>query len=432
MKYSILLVVFLFSMSGVRAEEAPAGASEAREAFEKRLVEEVESEAVFEQMSLLAEVLLKVRRHYVDERTYEDLLHGAIRGMLQSLDPHSSFLEADEYEQLLDDTSGSYGGIGITIGMRDGELTVIAPLEDTPAFRAGLQSGDRILAIDGNSTVDITLREAVNQLRGEPGDPVTLTVASEGEVAEKMVEIVRADIEVVSVKGTQLIADGVGYVRIVQFDEPTSDKLADAVAELSEEGMEALVLDLRGNPGGLLRQAVRVSAMFLPEGARLVSTKGRSELSREVIYRGEGGVYTNLPLVVLVNGGSASASEIVAGAMQDHGRAVVIGQQTFGKGSVQSVIQSGEDDETAIRLTTAYYYTPDERLIHEVGIMPDIEVPIGRDEWRDVQIRRAHMESPDVYGAEEVAEYEQVVDRQLQRAVDLLRALMVYQSAAKP
>ena len=385
-------------------------------------------EDAFQQMELLAEVLLQVRKNYVDVRSYQELLQGAIRGMLNELDPHSAFLDQEAYANLLEETSGAYGGIGIQIGIRDNTLTVIAPIEDTPAFRAGVQSGDRILAIDGDSTAGISLREAVRLLRGTKGTSVRLTIMGRGATEEQEIEIIRDRIEVASVKGASILGNGVGYVRVTQFDSLSASKLLEALEELDQKGMRALIVDLRGNPGGLLQQAILAAGFFLETGKTVVSTRGREGAQRDGAFTAEGGIYTDIPMVVLVNGGSASASEIVAGALQDHGRAILIGEQTYGKASVQTVLRMASGDgDSAIRLTTAYYHTPHDRQIHDKGIVPDIEIPVARDEWRRVQIRRSHLESPGSYPDAEVADYADVVDRQLQRAQDLLEALLIFQ-----
>ncbi len=384
------------------------------------------AENAFRQMELLTEALLQIKKHYVEERTYEQLIHGALSGMLNSLDPHSSFLEPEEYEDLLDDTSGKYGGIGIHIGLRDGVPTVIAPIEDTPAFRAGLQSGDRIIEIEGASTVGIALREAVGKLRGPKGAKVVVTIMSPGEADPRQVEMVRDVIEVASIKGTRIVMDGIAYVRVTQFAQPTAGMLLAALEELSTQGMKGLVLDLRGNPGGLLMQAVQVADIFLARGQTVVLTQGRQGADHAVTYSTEGDSrYSELPLAILINSGSASASEIVAGAVQDNRRGVLVGQTTFGKGSVQSVIRSQTDGASAIRLTTAYYYTPGGRMIHNRGIDPDIQVEMSRDTWRRVQVRRAYLENPELYREEDKSEFMDAVDVQLQRAVDLLQAILI-------
>lgn len=397
---------------------------------EEPLAPGVVHEEAFRQMELLAEVLLQVRKNYVEERSYEELMHGAIEGMLEKLDPHSAFLDAEAYDNLLEETTGTYSGIGIQIGIRDNTLTVISPIEDTPAFRAGLQSGDRIIAINGESTAGINMRDAVRQLRGPAGESVQITVIGEDASEEQELEIVRASIEVASIKGSRLLGDStVAYVRMTQFDSPSSASLRDALVDLRDQGMQALILDLRGNPGGLLQQAVLTASLFLEADLPIVSTQGRDETVEQKVYSSLGGDFTDIPLVVLVNGGSASASEIVAGAIQDHDRGMLIGEQTYGKASVQTVIRMGaEDNESAIRLTTAHYHTPLDRMIHGQGIIPDISMPLEREEWRRVQVNRKHLESPGVYPEDEVAEFADVVDRQLQRAKDLLLALLIYGS----
>jgi carboxyl-terminal processing protease len=384
---------------------------------------------VYKQLELLAEIMLLVKRHYCEPRTYEALVHGAIQGLLQSLDPHSAFMEEDEFQGMRDDTSGSFGGIGIQISLKDGMLVIIAPIEDSPAFRAGLQSGDRILAVDGERIVGISLKDAVGKLRGEIGSQVVLTVIGDGDKDSRDVTVIRDEIDLPSVKGACLLHDGVAYVRVTQFAIPTAELLVGELRKLDAAGMNALVLDLRANPGGLLNSAAEVAQLFLERKALIVTTRGREGGGQEQERRAAGGTrYLDLPMAVLINGGSASAAEIVAGALQDHHRAVLIGETSFGKGSVQSVIESRMFRGTAIRLTTAHYYTPGGRLIHELGIEPDIPLYLTPEEWRRVQINRAHRENPAVYSAAERADYADVVDRQLQRAVDLLQAVKVFRA----
>ncbi len=381
----------------------------------------------YEQLELLAEIMLLVKKHYCEPRTYEALVHGAIQGLLQSLDPHSAFMESEEYRGMRDDTSGSFGGIGIHIALKDGMLVVIAPIEDTPAFRAGLQSGDRILAVDGERVVGISLKDAVAKLRGPKGSQVILTVIGEGAKDSRDVAIIRDEIDVPSVKGACLLRDGVAYVRVTQFAFPTAELLLSELQKLDKAGMNALVLDLRGNPGGLLNAAAEVAQLFLERNALIVSTRGREGGEAPQERRAVGRTrYVDIPMAVLINGGSASAAEIVAGALQDHHRAVLIGETSFGKGSVQSVIQCKASEGTAIRLTTAHYYTPNARLIHGIGIEPDVPLYLTPEEWRRVQTHRAHRENPAVYSEAERALYADVVDRQLQRAVDLLQAIKVF------
>jgi len=388
---------------------------------------EGEGSSAYDHIELLTEALLRVRKHYVEEKSYKDITYGALHGMLHALDPHSAFMEPSEYEEMREGTQGRFGGIGVHIALRDGVLTIIAPIEDTPGFRAGLQSGDQVLAIDGEKTMGITLRDAVEKLRGPKGSKVTITVRSLNEEETRDIEITRDDIEVPSVKGAAIVRGGVGYIRLTQFAKPTADSLREAMNDLLAQGMDALILDLRGNPGGLLTSAKDVAELFLPKGSVVVATEGRAGMhDRTEIKAGGGYHYLDFPMAVLVNSGSASASEIVAGALQDHKRAVLLGDTTFGKGSVQSLIPLS-DGGAAIRLTVAYYYTPNGRLIHEKGIEPDVPVYLSPREWRDVLAARSYRENPEYHADREEAEkYASVVDPQLERAVDLLQAVKIF------
>ncbi len=389
-------------------------------------------DVAFEKMMLLTEVLMQVRQSYVDssKTAYKDLLYGALKGMLKSLDPHSQFMEPEMFAEMKDDTAGEFGGLGIVVGIRDGVLTVIAPMDDTPALRAGVLHGDMIVAIDGDSTEDISLQEAVKKMRGEPGTSVTITVVRPKTRETKDIKIVREIIKVPSVKDARIIEDGVGYIRITQFNEPTADALHRSLQELFEQGMSALVLDLRNNPGGLLSSAVEVSQEFLKSGDMIVSTRGRDGVQSQYASKGKYH-YVDFPMVVLVNGGSASASEIVAGALQDSRRAIIIGERTFGKGSVQSVLPL--NDGSAIRLTTALYYTPASRMIHEKGIEPDIIVPMSMEDWQKIQMQRSSEELGGIEKDDNVLENGAViVDKQLQRAVDVLKGIRMLQGQTAP
>ncbi len=394
------------------------------------------SSVAFEKMQLLAEVMLQIRQSYVDEDKtgYQDLMYGALRGMLQSLDPHSQFMDPDMFNDMKSDTAGEFGGVGIVIGHRDGVLTVIAPMEDTPAFRAGILHGDKIVEIDGESTEALSLQDAVKRMRGEPGTKVKLKILRVNPQEIKEVEIIRAVIKVDSVKDARMLEDGIGYVRITQFNEPTADALQAAMESLLKQQLRALVLDLRNNPGGLLSAAVEVSQKFLESGAKIVTTRGRHPSTSQTQYAARGRHhYLDFPMVILVNGGSASASEIVAGALQDARRAVLVGERTFGKGSVQSVLPMA--DGSAIRLTTAKYYTPNERMIHEKGIDPDITVPMSVEDWFKVLAQRSREEYGDDQPAEppvpETPETEPVTDVQLERAVDVLKGILLFNASAK-
>jgi carboxyl-terminal processing protease len=381
---------------------------------------------VYEQMELLTEMMLLVKKYHVDEHEFDELVYDAIGGMLRSLDAHSAFMDPAEYKAMKEDTKGEYAGVGLKIGIRGGILTVIAPIEDSPGFKAGLQSGDKILGIDAVETTRMTLGDAVKLMRGPEGEKVVLSVFSEGDTEPRDVELVRSEIVMSSIKGAGIIEDGIGYVRITQFTQTTADMLHKALKQMDADGMRALVLDLRGNPGGLLNQAVFVAETFLKKGELIVSTKGRAGVTKSVEHKAQGSVrYNDIKIAVLINKGSASASEIVAGAIQDHRRGVLLGETSYGKGSVQSVIPSRTDGKSAIRLTTAYYYTPACRMIHHIGLTPDIEVAVGREEWRKVQMRRMQLESPEAFSDADKAEYEDVKDRQLERAVDLLKAQLI-------
>jgi carboxyl-terminal processing protease len=323
----------------------------------------------YQNIELLTNILNIVQKNYVDEVSFDQMFEGAIAGMLASLDPHSAYLTPDLYKELQVDTKGSFGGLGIEIAVRNGMLTVVSPIEDTPAFRAGIQAGDHIVKIDGELTKDMSLIEAVKKMRGRKGTKITLSIAREGAPELIDVTIVREVIKIRSVK-SRMIEPGYGYVRITQFQEQTVEDVKRAIDGLLKEGeIRGLILDLRNNPGGLLAQAVRVADLFLDSGL-IVYTDGRLESQRQKYFAHKAETYDGFPMVVLVNGGSASASEIVAGALQDHNRAIILGTQTFGKGSVQTILPL--DQDAALRLTTARYYTPNGRPIQASGIEPDI------------------------------------------------------------
>jgi carboxyl-terminal processing protease len=325
----------------------------------------------YENLEVFTNILAIVQKNYVDPVSTKQLIEGAINGMLTSLDPHSAYLTPDLYRELQVDTQGSFGGLGIEITVKNGILTVVSPIEDTPAFRAGIKPGDQILKIEGEFTKDMSLVEAVKKMRGPKGTKVMLTLRREGVPELFDVAVTREIIQIQSVKSRPL-EKGYGYVRVTQFQERTDEDLEKAVDRMAKQGggkLEGLVLDLRNNPGGLLTQAVRVSDLFLDSGM-IVYTDGRLESQKQRYYSHKRKSHVECPMVVLVNGGSASAAEIVAGALQDHRRALVLGTQTFGKGSVQTILPLG--DNSALRLTTARYYTPRGRSIQATGITPDI------------------------------------------------------------
>ncbi len=326
-----------------------------------------------EELRTFTDVLERVKRDYVEPVSDKELLEDAVRGLLAGLDPHSAYLDVDAFKELQVGTSGEFGGLGIEVGMEDGFVKVISPIDDTPAQRAGVQAGDLIIRLDGKPVKGMTLAEAVKIMRGKKGDPIVLTIVRDGEAKPLTIEVVRDVIQVTSVR-ERMLDDGFGYVRISQFQSKTSRSLSESVSKLKKESGEplrGLVLDLRNNPGGVLNGAVEVSDAFLNKGL-VVYTKGREPESQLRFNATPGDLLDGAPLVVLVNGGSASASEIVAGALQDHRRAVIVGQRTFGKGSVQTILPL--NNGSAIKLTTARYYTPLGRSIQAEGIEPDIKL----------------------------------------------------------
>ena len=327
-----------------------------------------------ELLQTYSDVLDRVRSDYVDDISESELIENSIRGMISSLDPHSGYLDAEEFKSLRESTSGEFGGLGIQVGIKDGVLTVIAPIDDTPAKRAGLEANDKIIRIDGELTQDMELETAVKKMRGKPGTDIELTIAREGESKPLEFTITRAIIKTESVRH-ELLEPGMGYIRVSQFQSRTVEQMLDAldalVEENGDEALKGLVLDLRNNPGGVLQGSVEMVDAFLDSG-RIVYTKGRIADAKMSFEATAGDRLDGAPIVVLVNGGSASASEIVAGALQDSNRAVVVGEKTFGKGSVQSIMPLS--DGGALRLTTARYYTPDGRSIQAEGIEPDVTV----------------------------------------------------------
>lgn len=382
-------------------------------------------------LKTFTEVLSMVKKHYVEEVKTKDLIYGAIKGMLNSLDPHSSFLTPEDFKEMQVDTKGEFGGLGIQIGIKDGMLTIIAPIEDTPAYEAGVKAGDRIVGINGESTKDMTLHDSVTRLRGAPATSVTITILREGWKKTRDFTITRAIIKIKSVK-SKILNDNIGYIKISQFQEKTASDLSDALEKFSRKKVTALILDLRNNPGGLLKSAIDVSSQFLPKDKLVVYTKERSGEKTEYFTR-KNGSFTG-PMIVLVNQGSASASEIVSGALQDWDRAVILGTQTFGKGSVQTVIPLS--DRSGLRLTTAKYYTPAGKSIQNKGITPDIVVKLqaknGNKEHpviREKDLKRHlknEQEEPEMKEPETAPVsfgIDEEDDTQLQRALDILKVL---------
>ena len=406
---------------------------------------EAKNSETYKQLTLFGDVFQRVREAYVEEVSEKDLVKSAINGMLANLDPHSSFLDDEDFEDMQVQTKGTFGGLGIEVTMEDGFVKVVSPIDDTPAHKANIQSGDLIIGIDSEGVYGLTLDEAVEKLRGKIGDPVLITIRR-GNKDPFEVEIIRDEIKISSVKNE--IFDNIGYIRLTTFSQQTTPGLVKAVQgfkkELGDE-LQGIVLDLRNNPGGLLSEAISVSDSFLELG-EIVSTRGRDGKDSTHHYSRPGDIANGLPLVVLINSGSASASEIVAGALKDHKRAVVLGTRSFGKGSVQTVIPL--PGHGAMRLTTARYYTPSGISIQAKGIAPDIEVKVSKIEPIDFGIVREE----DIRGAldknednttDDLSENEETsldkekdqseinqdeIDFQLSRALDLIRGASVFKN----
>ena len=390
---------------------------------------------LYKQIELFSDVVTLIRADYVKEVPPKDIIYGALEGMLSSLDGYSQFMDPDSYKEMEIETKGEFGGVGMEIGIQDGILTIIAPIDGTPAAKAGLKAGDKIVKIDGEITRDITLSEAVKKLRGKPKTKVNLTVLREGKEIRVIDFTIERDlIHIKSIKTAEIIDDGIGYVKLIEFQQNTPNELKSVMHKLQENGLRAVILDLRNNPGGLLDVAYEVSDMFLEEGKVIVSLKGRV-LSQNRVYEARGGdEFTDFPMVVIVNEGSASASEIVAGAIQDNKRGLILGTKTFGKGSVQTVIPLR--DGSAVRLTTASYYTPEGQDINENGIMPDVEVGLKKEEdvekAEDVFEKVEQKNGPEKKREdviEEKAESKKTpeeYDNQVQTALAMLKGVLIY------
>ncbi len=336
------------------------------------------SNSKLQSLSKLTKTISTIEKYYVDDLQFKEIVDKAIEGLLNNLDAHSGFLNEKAFKDMQVQTNGEFGGLGITVGMKDGALTVISPIENTPADKAGIKSGDIILRIDGNATLGTTIDEAVNKMRGKPKTPITITIVRKGEQKPFDVKLVRDIISVESVYAKMIEKDNILYLRVTNFDKHVTEKAEEFIKKYPKA--EGIVLDLRNNPGGLLNQAVGLTNLFIDSGV-IVSQKGRNESENSEFKAARANKITNLPLAVLVNGGSASASEIVSGSLQDHKRAVVIGEKTFGKGSVQIILPV--DDKEAIRLTIARYYLPSGRTIQATGVEPDIIVFPGKVPQQD-------------------------------------------------
>ncbi|HVP79029.1 MAG TPA: S41 family peptidase [Thermodesulfobacteriota bacterium] len=404
------------------------------------------SNDMYEDLKVFTDVIGLIQKDYVEETKSKDLVYGAIKGMLETLDPHSAFMPPNMYKEMQEETRGRFEGLGIEITLKDGILTVVSPIEDTPAYRAGVLAGDQIIKIDGEPTKNFTLVDSVKRLRGQRGTKVTITIMREGMTKPKDFTLVRDVIPVRSVR-YELLEKSYGYIRLSQFQEKTDGEFEKAMKALEEESkgaLKGLILDLRNNPGGLLDQAVKISDRFIESGL-IVSVEGRREDQRMKFYAHADGNIPRYPLIVLINGGSASGAEIVAGALQDHGRGILVGTQTFGKGSVQTIIPL--KDGSGLRLTTARYYTPNGRSIQAKGIMPDIIVKLSRPEEEKeilpsklpaekdlerhlIDVEKGGPKDKEKPKKEEVKE-KKPVDNQLERALELLKSWDIFKNISK-
>jgi carboxyl-terminal processing protease len=414
-------LLLLGVLSGVRAQEAQPGKNE--------------DDNGYSQISLFAKAIQLIRQDYVDSNktSYHDLITAAMKGMLSSLDPHSQFMDPNDFRDMQEDTRSRFNGLGIEVSMKNGLPTVITAMEDTPAAKAGILSGDQILRINGTSTERMDLQDAINVLRGPAGRKVTLTLLRPSTKEVKDYTLERAEIKVQSVKGAKLVDAEltgpfkIGYIRLIQFNEPTAEELSKALDELQKEGLQALVLDLRNNPGGLLNSAVDVCGQFLPPNTKVVSTQGRvASQQHDYATSGVRKERPNFPMALLINEGSASGAEIVSGALKDLHRAILVGETTFGKGSVQNVMQL--PDGSAVRFTTAKYYTPGKQVIQGNGVAPSIHVPMTSDQERALfTLRNAENMKPD-----EEKNIIKTKDPQMMRAIDALKGVMIYAQQSAP
>lgn len=417
--------VLLTAISGFFIFAAPVWAASATDE---------EDDNGYSQISIFAKALEVIRQDYVDgtKTDYHDLVTAALKGMLSSLDPHSQFMDPSDFREMQDDTRSRFNGLGVEVTVRNGLPTVVSAMEDTPAARAGILSGDQILKVNGTSTDRMELQDVMNSLRGPVGHKVTLTLLRPSTKEIKEYTLERVEIKVASVKATHVLPPEltgpfkIGYVRLIQFNEPTADDLAKALDALQRQGMQALVLDLRNNPGGLLNSAVDVCGQFLPPNTKVVSTQGRvASQQRDYATSSVAKERPHFPIAVLVNEGSASGAEIVAGALKDLRRAVLVGETTFGKGSVQNVLQL--PDGSALRITTAKYYTPSKQVIHGNGVTPNIRVPLTSEQARLLFTSR----NTESLNPEDEKNAIKSRDPQMLRAIDALKGVMIYAEQTK-
>jgi carboxyl-terminal processing protease len=371
-------------------------------------------------------VLDLVETNYVDEKAadYDQLTRAALDGMVKSLDPHSEFMRADAYRELQQEIDGRFGGIGIQVERRDGKVLVVAPIADTPGERAGIQRGDEIVAVDGQPTEKLGMDKVVDRLRGKPGTKVAMTLFRPATKATIELSLTREIIRVESVRDVRLLGDGIGYIQLTQFSDHTGAEFRQALKQLQGQGIQALILDLRNNPGGLLEAAVEVAEPFFKPGELIVYTQGRTSESRQERRAGRSAGGVELPVAVLVNSGTASAAEIVAGALKDTGRAVVVGETTFGKGSVQTLFRLRDGE--ALRLTTAHYYTPSGVIIHEKGIEPQVKVVVSPEDEANVRLQRLRQDLVEPKEFTARFGFAPIADRPLQTAIEVLKGVDLF------
>ncbi|MEK6733297.1 MAG: S41 family peptidase [Candidatus Omnitrophota bacterium] len=422
----LLLVVTSFAL-GAAVYSSISFAAKQEQAQEQKQ----KTDDLYKELELFSDAVSIIRTDYVEEKKSKELIYGALKGMLSSLDPYSQFMDPDTYNEMKIETEGEFGGIGIEITVKDDLLTIISPIDDTPAYKAGLKAGDKIVKIDGAVTKDLTLVDAVKKLRGKPGTDVNIIVLRESE--KKLLEftITRSIIKIASIKKAEILDSGIGYIRLAEFQENSPKDLSEALKKLEADNLKGLILDLRNNPGGLLDVAVDVAGKFIEGGKVVVSTKGRVETQNFEFKSKNKNHHLDYPMVVLVNGGSASASEIVAGALQDYKRALIIGTKSFGKGSVQTVVPMS--DGSAIRVTTSKYFTPKGRSIHGEGIMPDIVVEYQEPSLKDKEADKETALIEKLMETKEKTEKEKQeekkkkeFDNQLSRAIDVLKGIVIY------
>ena len=382
---------------------------------------------LYSQVEIFSYALTTIQSDYVDEKTPRDLIYGALKGMLSSLDPHSQFMDPDEYKNLKTETEGKFGGLGIEISIKDNLLTIIAPVEDSPAWRAGIKAGDRIVKIGHDVTRDMSLDDAVKKLRGDPGSKVAITILRESDDSVQDFVITREIIHVDDIKDPHIIDDHIGYVRLTEFRENSYHQLHQALEKLKAQGADSLVLDLRNNPGGLLDVAIKIAEDFLPAGKMIVSTKGRHS-SEDYMAKSENDSrdFLDWPVVVMINEGSASGSEIVAGALRDNKRAVLVGVKSFGKGSVQSVIPL--PDGSGLRLTTARYFTPLGVCINGIGITPDVvvEEKVSKEDGGSGEKNVIFSELEHKEDKNKTLLKKDQADLQLQSAINVIKGIKIY------